>query len=50
LTPSALASWRATWVMPSSVMVAVHRVRAPSHLIALPMISTPPTLVSPIFP
>jgi hypothetical protein len=40
LTPSALDSWRATWVMPSSVIVTVQRVRSPAHLITSPSISS----------
>jgi hypothetical protein len=39
LTPSALDSWWATWVMPPLVIVAVQRVRSTIHLIRSP--STP---------
>ena len=40
LTPSALDSWRATWVMPSSDIVTVQRVRSPIHLSTSPSISS----------
>jgi len=39
VVPSALASWCATWVEPSSVIVAVQRVRSLSHLITSPSTS-----------
>jgi hypothetical protein len=40
LTPSALDSWRAIWVMPPSDIVTVQRVWSPIHLITSPSISS----------
>jgi hypothetical protein len=40
LRPSVPDSWWATWVMPSSVIVTVQRVRSPIHLITSPSISS----------
>ena len=40
LTPSAVDSWRATWVRPSPDIAMVQRVRSPVHLITSPSIAS----------